>query len=161
LLGSPLVAPTGSGALDAVRLAVKDLVPVAGHPIGAGNPVVLAESEPAAAHAPVLARLLAAGAEVRGIARTDELAYSLSGTNVHYGSPVNPWGAGLAVGGSTSGPASAVARGLADVGWAPTPRARSGCRRPTAGCTGCGRRTAPCRWTASCRSRRASTPSAG
>jgi len=53
---------------------------------------------------------------VRGIARTDELAYSLSGTNVHHGSPPNPWGAGLVVGGSTNGPASAVARGQADVG---------------------------------------------
>jgi Asp-tRNA(Asn)/Glu-tRNA(Gln) amidotransferase A subunit family amidase len=116
VVGSPLVAPTGSGVLDGVQLAVKDLVAVAGHPVGAGNPVKLAESAPAAAHAPVLARLLSAGAAVRGIARTDELAYSLSGTNVHYGSPANPWGAGLVVGGSTSGPASAVARGLADVG---------------------------------------------
>nr|WP_246406034.1 AtzH-like domain-containing protein [Modestobacter versicolor] len=114
--GTPLVVATGSGPLDGVRLAVKDLVAVAGHPVGAGNPVVLAESLPVPAHAPVLARLLAAGAEVRGIARTDELAYSLSGTNVHSGSPVNPWGPGLVVGGSTSGPASAVARGTADVG---------------------------------------------
>jgi Asp-tRNA(Asn)/Glu-tRNA(Gln) amidotransferase A subunit family amidase len=114
--GLPLVGPTGSGPLDGVRLAVKDLVAVAGQQVGAGNPVVLAESPPAPAHAPVLAQLLAAGAEVRGIARTDELAYSLSGTNVHSGSPVNPWGAGLVVGGSTNGPASAVARGQADVG---------------------------------------------
>ncbi|CCH86952.1 Amidase [Modestobacter italicus] len=114
--GSPLVAATGSGPLDGVGLAVKDLVGVAGHPIGAGNPVKLAESAPAAASAPVLAALLAAGAHVRGIARTDELAYSLSGTNVHSGSPANPWGAGLVVGGSTNGPASAVARGTADVG---------------------------------------------
>ena len=116
VVGSPLAAPTGSGPLDGVQLAVKDLVPVAGHPVGAGNPVKLAEAAPAPAHAPVLDRLLAAGAAVRGIARTDELAYSLSGTNVHYASPANPWGAGLAVGGSTNGPASAVARGLADVG---------------------------------------------
>ncbi|MCW2574103.1 MAG: amdA [Modestobacter sp.] len=116
VVGSPLVAPTGSGPLDGVRLAVKDLIAVAGQPVGAGNPVRLAESVPAAAHAPVLASLLAAGASVRGIARTDELAYSLSGTNVHFGSPVNPWGAGLVVGGSTNGPASAVARGAADVG---------------------------------------------
>jgi amidase len=116
VVGSPLVRSTGNGVLDGVQVAVKDLVPVAGHPVGAGNPVKLAESPPAPAHAPVLARLLAAGAAVRGIARTDELAYSLSGTNVHYGSPVNPWGAGLVVGGSTNGPASAVARGQADVG---------------------------------------------
>jgi Asp-tRNA(Asn)/Glu-tRNA(Gln) amidotransferase A subunit family amidase len=116
IVGSPLVPPTGSGVLDGVRLAVKDVVPVAGHRVGAGHPLVLIQSQPAARSAPVLERLLAAGASVRGIARTDEFAYSLSGTNVHYGSPANPWGGGRVVGGSTSGPASAVARGLADVG---------------------------------------------
>ena len=116
VLGSPLVAPTAPGPLDGVGIAVKDLVDVAGHQVGAGNPVRLAESVPAAATAPALATLLGAGAHVRGIARTDELAYSLSGTNVHHGSPVNPWGAGLVVGGSTNGPASAVARGLAELG---------------------------------------------
>ncbi|QNG38025.1 DUF3225 domain-containing protein [Geodermatophilaceae bacterium NBWT11] len=116
VVGSPLVAPTSAGPLDGVSVAVKDLLDVAGHPVGAGNPVRLAQAVPAAGHAPVLADLLAAGAHVRGIARTDELAYSLSGTNVHHGSPRNPWGAGLVVGGSTNGPASAVARGQADLG---------------------------------------------
>ena len=116
VVGSPLVTATAPGPLDGVRLAVKDVIAVAGHRVGAGNPVRLAQSLPAQAHAPVLAQLLAAGASVRGIAHTDELAYSLSGTNVHHGSPANPWGAGLVVGGSTSGPASAVARGQADVG---------------------------------------------
>ena len=116
VVGSPLVAPTSPGPLDGVSVAVKDLVDVAGHPVGAGNPVRLAQAAPAAGHAPVLVGLLAAGASVRGIARTDELAYSLSGTNVHHGSPANPWGAGLVVGGSTSGPASAVARRTADLG---------------------------------------------
>ncbi|SDO55570.1 Asp-tRNAAsn/Glu-tRNAGln amidotransferase A subunit [Klenkia soli] len=116
VVGSPLVAPSSGGPLDGVSIAVKDLVDVAGHPVGAGNPVRLAQAVPAGAHAPVLADLLAAGAHVRGIARTDELAYSLSGTNVHHGSPANPWGAGLVVGGSTNGPASAVARGQADLG---------------------------------------------
>lgn len=116
VLGSPLVAPTGSGPLDGVALAVKDLVAVAGQRVGAGNPTRLALARTEPAHAPVLAALLAAGAHVRGIATTDELAYSISGTNVHSGSPANPWGPGLAVGGSTSGPASAVARGQADLG---------------------------------------------
>ncbi len=116
VLGSPLVAPTGTGPLDGVALAVKDLVAVAGQRVGAGNPARLALARTEPAHAPVLAALLAAGAHVRGIATTDELAYSISGTNVHTGSPANPWGTGLAVGGSTSGPASAVARGQADLG---------------------------------------------
>lgn len=38
VVGTPLVPPTGSGALDGVTLAVKDLFAVAGQPIGAGNP---------------------------------------------------------------------------------------------------------------------------
>lgn len=116
VLGSPLVAPTGTGPLDGVAVAVKDLVAVAGQRVGSGNPVKLAQARTEPEHAPVLAALLAGGAHVRGIATTDELAYSISGTNVHTGSPANPWGTGLAVGGSSSGPASAVARGQADLG---------------------------------------------
>lgn len=116
VLGAPLVAPTGTGPLDGTAVAVKDIVAVAGQRTGSGNPTKLAQARPEPAHAPALAALLAAGAHVRGIATTDELAYSISGTNVHTGSPANPWGAGHAVGGSTSGPASAVARGQADLG---------------------------------------------
>ncbi|MEI4272198.1 AtzH-like domain-containing protein [Klenkia sp. LSe6-5] len=116
VLGSPLVAPTGRGPLDGTAVAVKDLIAVAGQRVGSGNPVALAQARPEPAHAPTLAALLAAGAHVRGIAATDELAYSISGTNVHTGSPVNPWDPTRVVGGSTSGPASAVARGQADLG---------------------------------------------
>lgn len=116
VVGGPLVAPTGSGPLDGLTIAVKDVVAVAGQRVGHGNPVLLEQALPEPHHAAALSRLLAAGAGVRGIARTDELAFSLSGTNVHYGSPRNPWGVGRVVGGSTSGPASAVARGLADLG---------------------------------------------
>lgn len=161
VLGSPLVPATGSGPLDGVSLAVKDLVAVAGHRVGAGNPVWLLQSEPEREHAPALRRLLDAGATVRGIARTDELAYSLSGTNVHYGSPPNPWGPGLVVGGSSNGPASAVARGLVQGGSAPTRGGRSEFRPPTAGCTGYARRTASSVWTACSRWPPASTPWAG
>ena len=35
------------------------------------------------------AALLDAGADVRGIARTDEFAYSIAGRNPHYGTPPN------------------------------------------------------------------------
>ncbi|MCW2523453.1 MAG: hypothetical protein JWO63_1788, partial [Frankiales bacterium] len=44
------------------------------------------------------------------------LAYSLFGTNQHYGTPVNPAAPDRVPGGSSSGAASTVAAGLADVG---------------------------------------------
>ncbi|ADP82968.1 amidase [Pseudofrankia inefficax] len=114
--GGPLVAGVGEGPLRGLTVAVKDLFAVQGHRTGAGNPTWLAEAAPEPRHAPAVAALLAAGADVAGIAQTDELAYSLSGTNVHYGTPPNPTAPGVVPGGSTSGPASAVALGLVDVG---------------------------------------------
>ena len=115
-LGNPLVSGAPDGPLTGSTVAVKDLYDVAGHPVGAGNPTWLASAEPAAAHAPVVAALLAAGASVRGITRTDELAYSLYGVNDHYGTPPNPAAPGRAPGGSSSGSAAAVALGAATIG---------------------------------------------
>jgi amidase len=112
----PLAPATGHGPLDGLRIAVKDLFAVTGFAMGGGNPTWLAEALPAAEDAPAVARLRAAGAVVQGLAHTDELAYSLSGTNLHYGSPPNPAAPELVTGGSSSGPASAVATGHADVG---------------------------------------------
>lgn len=118
VVGDPLVPATAPGPLTGRRVAVKDLVAVAGHRIGAGNPAWLASADPEAAHAPVVAALLDAGADVAGIARTDELAWSLSGTNVHTGTPPNPRATHRISGGSSSGPASAVSLGHADIGLA-------------------------------------------
>jgi amidase len=112
---SPL-RPGGPGPLAGVRVAVKDLFAVRGRARGAGNPTWLAEQEPQPADADVVATLAAAGAELTGIAETDEFAYSLAGTNAHYGTPPNPAAPARISGGSTSGPASAVALGQADVG---------------------------------------------
>jgi Asp-tRNA(Asn)/Glu-tRNA(Gln) amidotransferase A subunit family amidase len=116
VVGDPLVAPREPGPLTGRTIAVKDTIAVAGHAIGAGNPVYLAGATPAATHSWVVDRLLSLGSSVRGIAQTDELAFGLTGTNVHYGSPAHPTDAGLVVGGSSSGPASAVSRGLVDLG---------------------------------------------
>jgi Asp-tRNA(Asn)/Glu-tRNA(Gln) amidotransferase A subunit family amidase len=114
--GEPLAPPAGSGPLDGLRVAVKDLFAVAGQRIGAGNPTWLAAAAPEPADADAVARLRAAGASVVGIAQTDELAFSLSGTNVHYGAPPNPAAPGLVTAGSSSGPAAAVALGEAHFG---------------------------------------------
>jgi Asp-tRNA(Asn)/Glu-tRNA(Gln) amidotransferase A subunit family amidase len=115
-VGDPLLAAAARGALDGRGVAVKDLFAVAGQPIGGGVPAWLAGQRPQARSAPAVAALLDAGAHVVGIARTDEFAYSLAGANAHYGTPPNPAAPGSVSGGSTSGPAAAVALGQADIG---------------------------------------------
>lgn len=104
------------GPLSGLRIAVKDLIAVAGERIGAGNPTWLAAARPEPLDAPALARLLAAGAQLAGIAHTDELAFSIAGTNAHYGTPANAAAPGRVTGGSSSGPAAAVAAGMAEIG---------------------------------------------
>jgi Asp-tRNA(Asn)/Glu-tRNA(Gln) amidotransferase A subunit family amidase len=60
--------------------------------------------------------LVNAGANVTGIAQTDEFAYSIAGKNSHYGTPPNPAVIGGVPGGSSSGPAAAVALGQVSIG---------------------------------------------
>jgi Asp-tRNA(Asn)/Glu-tRNA(Gln) amidotransferase A subunit family amidase len=116
LVGDPLVPPLGSGPLDGESVAVKDLYAVQGQRIGAGNPAWLAGARTEPVHARAVELLLEAGASVRGIARTDEFAYSLAGTNAHYGTPPNPKAPLRISGGSTSGSSSAVSLGHATIG---------------------------------------------
>jgi amidase len=99
-----------------MSVAVKDLFAVEGFAVGAGKGDWLAEGSPETTTAPAAAALLAAGAVVAGIFRTDEFAYSLAGTNAHYGTPPNPKAPGRISGGSSSGSASAVALGEATIG---------------------------------------------
>jgi len=109
------VAASGRGMLDGVAFAVKDLIDIEGKITGGGNPHWAASHGPAAAHAPAVAALLAAGAHACGKTITDELAFSLEGRNWHYGTPVNPLLPDCLPGGSSSGSAVAVAAGLADI----------------------------------------------
>ena len=108
------VAPLRAGALTGTTFAVKDLFDVAGERTGCGNPTWLATHAPATAHAAVVERLLQAGARLLGKARTDEMAYSLDGSNVHEGAPLNPAAPDRLTGGSSSGSASLVAAGEVD-----------------------------------------------
>ena len=125
LVGNPLVAAdpapadgTTPGALAGETIAVKDLFDIKGFTVGAGNPAYLREARPAIETAPAVAALLGAGASVRGIAQTDEFAYSIAGDNEHYGTPPNVRVPGGLPGGSSSGPAAAVALGQASIGLA-------------------------------------------
>ena len=59
-------------------------------------------------------RLLAAGADMVAKTHCDELCYSLTGENVHFGTPVNVNAPGRVPGGSSNGSAAAVAGALVD-----------------------------------------------
>ncbi|GAA1124703.1 AtzH-like domain-containing protein [Citricoccus alkalitolerans] len=118
VLGTPLAAPHSEGPLDGRTVAVKDLFAVEGHRIGAGVPGYLETAGVELKHAAAVASLLDHGASVLGIAQTDQFAYSIAGRNAHYGTPPNPACRGAISGGSSSGPASAVALGQADIGLA-------------------------------------------
>ncbi|MCD4525600.1 AtzH-like domain-containing protein [Nocardioides sp. cx-173] len=116
VVGDPLVRGAAEGPLAGESVAVKDLYAVAGQAVGAGNPARLAAAPTEPQHAGVVSALLDAGADLRGIARTDELAYSLAGANAHYGTPPNPKAPHRVPGGSSSGSASAVSLGHATIG---------------------------------------------
>jgi amidase len=108
------VGPTGSGSLDGLSFAVKDLIDIAGRVTGCGNPDWRNTHPPAAANAVCVEQVLDAGARCVGKTVTDELAFSLLGENHFYGTPLNPRAPERVPGGSSSGSASAVAQGLAD-----------------------------------------------
>ncbi len=102
------------GPLAGLTFTVKDLIDVAGVPTGGGNPDWLKEQSPARNHAWAVARLIEGGATLIGKTNTDELAFSLTGCNVHYGTPLNPKAPDRIPGGSSSGSVSAVAGGVVD-----------------------------------------------
>jgi amidase len=102
------------GPLRGLTFAAKDVFDIAGHRTGNGNPVWLDTHAPAERTASAVERVLAAGASMVGKTHTDELAYSLNGENVHYGTPTNPRAPERIPGGSSSGSAAAVAGGLVD-----------------------------------------------
>jgi amidase len=105
---------TQHGPLAGLSFVAKDLFDVAGHTPSAGHPA-WARSHAAAIHdAPVIASLRAAGADLVGVTIMDELAYSLTGQNIHYGTPDNPRAPGRLCGGSSAGSAAAVAAGVCD-----------------------------------------------
>jgi amidase len=103
------------------RVAVKDLIDMAGLPTTAGSRAVAATARPADRDAACLAGLRAAIAAGRarfaGKANLHELAYGITGINAAYGTPVNPLDPRLVPGGSSSGSATAVASGEADIAY--------------------------------------------
>ncbi|WP_326640686.1 allophanate hydrolase [Streptosporangium sp. NBC_01755] len=99
------------GPLYGVPFAVKDNVDVEGLPTTAACPAFAYHP---ARSAPLVERLVAAGALLIGKTNLDQFATGLSGTRSPYGACESPLVAGLISGGSSSGSAVAVAAGLVD-----------------------------------------------
>lgn len=108
------LGPTIDGPLSGLTFAAKDLIDIAGHKTGCGNPAWRETHPPARRHAVCVEQLLAAGARFLGKTVTDELAFSLVGENHFYGTPLNAAAPRRVPGGSSSGSASAVSCGLVD-----------------------------------------------
>jgi len=104
-------------ASGGIRLAVKDLIDIAGVPTTAGSRALADTAAPAAADAPCLAGARSAPVAIVGKVNLHELAFGASGVNDYFGTPVNPLDPDRVPGGSSSGSAVAVAEGDADIAY--------------------------------------------
>ncbi len=102
------------GPLAGIPISIKDLFDVRGEPTPAGS-LVLAQAPPAAAHAPLIGRVLEAGLIPVGRSNMTEFAFTGLGINPHYGTPRSPWrrDVGCIPGGSSSGAAVSITDGMA------------------------------------------------
>ncbi|HVY17778.1 MAG TPA: AtzE family amidohydrolase [Rhodopila sp.] len=110
-LDASIAAGATPGPLAGVPFAVKNLIDVAGLPTLAGSRINR-DHPPAAADAPLVARLEAAGAILVGARNMGEYAYDFTGENAHDGNCRNPHDLSRMAGGSSSGSGSAVGGGL-------------------------------------------------
>ncbi|MEP4380533.1 MAG: allophanate hydrolase [Alphaproteobacteria bacterium] len=95
--------------LFGIPFAVKDNIDVAGMPTTAGCPEFAYTPDTSS---PVVERLIAAGAILMGKTNLDQFAAGLVGTRSPYGACSNAFDPAYVSGGSSSGSAVAVARGL-------------------------------------------------
>lgn len=100
------------GPLHGIPLAFKDLIDVAGIPTTGGSR--LFQGRVPTRHATATGRLAGAGTVLLGKTHMVELAFGGVGTNLHLGTPWNPWDPQVhrIPGGSSSGSAVAVAADL-------------------------------------------------
>jgi Asp-tRNA(Asn)/Glu-tRNA(Gln) amidotransferase A subunit family amidase len=108
--------PTGNS--NQLRLAVKDLIDVQGVVTTAGSEYLAKNRPPAARDAKCLSIARERNVQIVGKTTMSEFALSPSGSNDYYGTPKSPFSGLLQTyipGGSSSGSASAIASGKADV----------------------------------------------
>src|SRR5215210_7317649 len=80
---------SGTGPLAGLTFATKDAFHIAGARTSFGQPDWLRTHNAPRVTAAAVELLLDAGAQMVGKTHCDELCYSLTGENVHYGTPVN------------------------------------------------------------------------
>jgi amidase len=103
-----------AGPLFGVPITIKDNVEVRGQrtPNGvAGLAHIIARDD-----APIVRRLIDAGAVIVGRTNTPEFSMRATTNNALYGLTLNPWDARISCGGSSGGAAAAVAAGICAVG---------------------------------------------
>ena len=107
-----LAAGTALGPLMGVPVAIKDIFAVDGMPVTAGSRLEVADL--IGPEGPFVRALRRAGCVILGKAKTVEFALGAVGISQPRGTPWNPWDANIQriPGGSSSGPAVAVAAGL-------------------------------------------------
>ncbi len=101
------------GVLDGVPVAIKDEIDMLPYPTTAGTAFL--GMGPVKEDATIVARLRAAGALLVGKANMHEIGLGVTGQNIHHGTPRNPYDPARYTGGSSSGPAAAVAAGFCPV----------------------------------------------
>jgi Asp-tRNA(Asn)/Glu-tRNA(Gln) amidotransferase A subunit family amidase len=103
------------GPLHGVPLVLKDNIDTVDFPTTAGTPGLAAHRPKR--NAPIVQRLLDAGALVLGKANLQELAFGPTNNNAAFGPARNPYDATRIPGGSSGGTAAAVAARLAPAGF--------------------------------------------
>jgi Asp-tRNA(Asn)/Glu-tRNA(Gln) amidotransferase A subunit family amidase len=104
--GTPL------GVLDGVPVAVKDEMEIAGHRMNVGTSFLGDAFGVAEEDALPVKRLRAQGAMILGTANMHEIGLGVTGFNMTNGTTRNPYNRDHHTGGSSSGPAAAVASGI-------------------------------------------------
>lgn len=110
---APLIQAQEHLPLVGAMATIKANLDVAGYHTCAGSKLL--GDQPATEDAEAVKRLKAAGATLIGHTNMTELAYSGVGLNPHFGTPKNPLLDDAIPGGSTSGGAVSVAKGIADI----------------------------------------------
>ncbi len=101
------------GPLHGVPIAVKDNFYLAGHPVSRGSRT--ASDAPATENAPMIERVLAAGAVIVGKTTMPEFGWKGTGSSPLTGITRNPWDPSRNPGGSSSGSAATVASGAVPI----------------------------------------------